>query len=61
VLIGLEVQVVVRDLGLAEVVRLLGVVVAVLVGLMVVRFGFQTLSVSLLRLLDRRPSQRARR
>ncbi|SDF08263.1 monovalent cation:H+ antiporter, CPA1 family [Blastococcus fimeti] len=61
VLVGLEVQVVVRDLGLAEVVRLLGVVVAVWVGLLVVRFGFQSLSVSLIRLLDRRPSQRARR
>src|SRR3954470_4857315 len=61
VLIGLEVQVVVRDLGIAEVVRLLGVVVAVWVGLLVVRFAFQTLSVSLIRLLDRRPSQRARR
>src|SRR4051794_7669922 len=61
VLIGLEVQVVVRDLGIAEVVRLLGVVVAVWVGLLVVRFLFQTLSVSLIRLLDRRPSQRARR
>src|SRR3954467_5047765 len=61
VLIGLEVQVVVRDLGIADVVRLLGVVVAVWVGLLVVRFAFQTLSVSLIRLLDRRPSQRARR
>jgi CPA1 family monovalent cation:H+ antiporter len=61
VLIGLEVQVVVRDLGIAAVVRLLGVVVAVWVGLLVVRFAFQTLSVSLIRLLDRRPSQRARR
>jgi monovalent cation/hydrogen antiporter len=61
VLIGLEVQVVVRDLGIAQVVRLLGVVVAVWVGLLVVRFAFQTLSVSLIRLLDRRPSQRARR
>src|SRR3954454_3653198 len=61
VLIGLEVQVVVRDLGIAAVVRLLGVVSAVWVGLLVVRFLFQTLSVSLIRLLDRRPSQRARR
>jgi monovalent cation/hydrogen antiporter len=43
------------------VIRLLGVVVAVWVGLLVVRFAFQTLSVSLIRLLDRRPSQRARR
>src|SRR5919199_3227478 len=61
VLIGLEVQVVVRDLGIANVARLLGVVVAVWVGLLLVRFGFQTLSISLIRLLDRRPSQRARR
>ena len=61
VLIGLEVQVVVRDLGLTAVARLLGVVVAVWIGLLVVRFVFQTLSVSLIRLLDRRPSQRARR
>jgi CPA1 family monovalent cation:H+ antiporter len=56
VLIGLEVQVVVRDLGIAAVARLLGVVVAVWVGLLLVRFGFQTLSISLIRLLDRRPS-----
>jgi monovalent cation/hydrogen antiporter len=61
VLIGLEVQTVVRELGAADVVRLLGVVVAVWVGLLVVRFLFQTLSVSLIRLLDRRPAQRARR
>src|SRR3954454_13947654 len=61
VLIGLEVQVVVRDMGIAAIGRLVGVVVAVWVGLLVVRFLFQTLSVSLIRLLDRRPSQRARR
>jgi monovalent cation/hydrogen antiporter len=61
VLIGLEVQTVIRDLGIAAIGRLVGVVVAVWVGLLVVRFGFQTLSVSLIRLLDRRPSQRARR
>src|SRR3954471_2551117 len=61
VLIGLEVQTVIRDLGIVAIGRLVGVVVAVWVGLLVVRFGFQTLSVSLIRLLDRRPSQRARR
>src|SRR3954465_672678 len=61
VLIGLEVQTVIRDLGIAAVGRLLAVVVAVWIGLMIVRFGFQTLSVSVIRLLDRRPSQRARR
>src|SRR3954454_20384461 len=61
VLIGLEVQTVIRELGIAAIGRLLAVVVAVWVGLLVVRFLFQTLSVSLIRLLDRRPSQRARR
>jgi CPA1 family monovalent cation:H+ antiporter len=61
VLIGLEVQTVTRDLGVGDVGRLLLVVVAVWIGLLVVRFSFQTMSVSLIRLLDRRPSQRARR
>jgi CPA1 family monovalent cation:H+ antiporter len=61
VLIGLEVQTVTRQLAAGEVGRLLLVVVAVWAGLMVVRFLFQTMSVSLIRLLDRRPSQRARR
>jgi Na+/H+ antiporter len=61
VLIGLEVQTVTRELGIGRVGRLLVVVVAVWAGLLVVRFLFQTLSVSLIRLLDRRTSQRARR
>lgn len=61
VLIGLQVQTVIRQLGIGDVGRLLVVVLAVWVGLLVVRFAFQTLSVSLIRLLDRRPSQRARR
>jgi len=61
VLIGLEVQTVTRELAVADVGRLLGIVLAVWVGLLIVRFGFQTTSVHLIRLLDRRPSQRARR
>lgn len=61
VLIGLEVPTVAGELAPGEVGRLLVVIVAVWAALMVVRFGFQTLSVHLIRLLDRRPSQRARR
>ncbi|MGY1812310.1 Na+/H+ antiporter [Blastococcus sp. SYSU D00820] len=61
VLIGLEFQAVVRELAARDVGRLLAVVVTVWIGMLVVRFGFQTLSVLVIRLLDRRPSQRARR
>ncbi|WP_308113235.1 Na+/H+ antiporter [Antribacter soli] len=61
VLIGLEVQAVARELDAAELGRLTVVVVAVWLTLLVVRFVFQVTSVSLIRLLDRRPSQLARR
>lgn len=61
VLIGLESQAVLREIEVGDSVRLLGCVVAVWVGLMAIRFVFQTLSVLLIRLLDRRPSQRGRR
>jgi CPA1 family monovalent cation:H+ antiporter len=61
VLIGLEVQAVAHELGAGQSGRLLLTVVAVWAGLIVVRFLFQSASVSLIRLLDRRPSQRARR
>jgi monovalent cation/hydrogen antiporter len=61
VLIGLEVQAVAHELAAGQSGRLLMIVVAVWAGLIVVRFLFQTTSVSLIRLLDRRPSQRARR
>lgn len=61
VLIGLEVQAVARELDAAEIGRLTVVVVAVWLTLLVVRFVFQVTSVSLIRLLDRRPSQLARR
>lgn len=61
VLIGLEVQVVARDLAGGSVGRLLVIVVAAWVALIVVRFLFQTVSVAIIRLVDRRPAQRARR
>lgn len=61
VLIGLEVQAVIRQIDPGELGRLLLVTVAVWVALVVVRFVFETVSVMLIRLIDRRPSQRARR
>nr|MBA2558822.1 cation:proton antiporter [Propionibacteriales bacterium] len=61
VLIGLEAQSVAHDLAAGEVVRLLGLVVAVWVALIVIRFVFPQLAVLVIRALDRRPSQRARR
>lgn len=60
-LIGLEAQAVAHNLGGADVGRLLGLVVAVWIALMVIRFVFPQLTVLLIRGLDRRPSQRARR
>ncbi|MEU2005051.1 Na+/H+ antiporter [Rhodococcus sp. NPDC019627] len=61
VLIGLEAHAVTRNIPVGDGVRLLGCVVAVWLGLMVIRFVFQTLSVLIIRLLDRRPSQHERR
>jgi Na+/H+ antiporter len=61
VLIGLQVQAVAQEIEAADIGRLLGIVVAVWVVLLVVRFLFQVSSAYLLRALDRRPSQRARR
>lgn len=61
VLIGLEVQVIAREIEPREIGRLLLITVVVWIALLVVRFAFQTSSVMLIRLLDRRPSQRARR
>ncbi|WP_353711980.1 Na+/H+ antiporter [Arthrobacter sp. K5] len=61
VLIGLQVQAAAHEIDPANVGRLLASTVAVWVTLIVIRFVFQTVSVSLIRLLDRRPSQRKRR
>ncbi|MWB98178.1 Na+/H+ antiporter [Agromyces seonyuensis] len=61
VLVGIEVQVVAREIPGWEVAWLLLVTVVVWVVMLVVRFVFQVLSITLIRLIDRRPSQRARR
>ena len=61
VLIGLEVQSVAREIEPRQIGWLLGVTVVVWVVLLVVRFGFLTLSAMTIRLLDRRPAQRLRR
>ncbi|SDL18112.1 monovalent cation:H+ antiporter, CPA1 family [Nocardioides sp. YR527] len=61
VLIGLEVQTVAHELDATELVRLSGLAVAVWIALIVIRFVFPQLAVLVIRLLDRRPSQRARR
>ncbi|MET4097466.1 Na+/H+ antiporter [Arthrobacter sp. UYCu712] len=61
VLIGLQVQAAVRDIKPSDAGRLLVSTVAVWVTLIVIRFVFQTLSITLIRILDRRPSQRKRR
>jgi monovalent cation/hydrogen antiporter len=58
-LIGFQVQAVAHELDFGDVGRLLVIVVAVWLGLVVVRFVFQTAAVLVIRLLDRRPSQRA--
>ncbi|MGW9114694.1 Na+/H+ antiporter [Microbacterium sp. NPDC055683] len=61
VLIGLEVQLVAHEIDARQIGWLLGVTVAVWVTTLVVRFAFQMTTVSAIRMLDRRPSQRARR
>ncbi|MFE1646077.1 Na+/H+ antiporter [Microbacterium sp. P01] len=61
VLVGLQVQAVVREIDMRQVSSLIFITIAVWVTLLVVRFGFQTVSVQLIRLLDRRPAQRDRR
>jgi monovalent cation/hydrogen antiporter len=61
VLIGLQVQAVAQDIEAADFGRLVGIAVAVWVVLLLVRFLFQFSSAYLIRALDRRPSQLARR
>lgn len=61
VLIGLQVQAAVHEINARDVGRLLLSTVAVWLTLMMVRFVFQTVSVAVIRFLDRRPSQRQRR
>jgi CPA1 family monovalent cation:H+ antiporter len=61
VLIGLQVQAVAREMDAGEIGLGLAIVIAVWLTLLVVRFVFQVVSVSVIRLVDRRPSQRERR
>ncbi|MBT2498566.1 Na+/H+ antiporter [Agromyces sp. ISL-38] len=61
VLIGIEAQSAVRAVDSGQVWPLVMLAVAAWIGLMLIRFAFQMMSVWLIRLLDRRPSQRARR
>lgn len=61
VLIGFEVQAVAHEIPAREIGWLLMITVLVWLVLLVVRFVFQTTSVMIIRLLDRRPSQRLRR
>jgi len=61
VLIGLEVQLIAHQTDAAALGRLVALTVAVWTGLLLVRFTFLSLSAYAIRMLDRRPSQRARR
>jgi CPA1 family monovalent cation:H+ antiporter len=61
VLIGLQVQAAMHEIDASEVGRLLLTTVAVWLALIIIRFAFQTVSVAVIRVLDRRPSQRGRR
>jgi CPA1 family monovalent cation:H+ antiporter len=61
VLIGLQVQAAIHDIDARDVGRLLLSTVAVWLALIIIRFVFQTVSVAVIRVLDRRPSQRGRR
>ena len=61
VLIGLEVQHIAHETDAAALGRLVVLTVAVWTVLLVVRFGVLSLSAYAIRMIDRRPSQRARR
>ncbi|MBW9095396.1 Na+/H+ antiporter [Microbacterium jejuense] len=61
VIIGFEVQAVAHEIPGREIGWLVLVTVAVWLGLLITRFVVQTASVMVIRMLDRRPSQRLRR
>jgi monovalent cation/hydrogen antiporter len=61
VLIGVELQAALRGLSGSALTRGLGIVAVVAVALVVVRLVWLNTTIYLIRLLDRRPSQRARR
>lgn len=61
VLVGIEAQSAVRAIGGSEIGPMIGLTILAWLALMVIRFLFQMTTVMLIRLLDRRPSQRGRR
>lgn len=61
VLIGIEAQSSLRAVPAAQIIPLLILTIAAWAAVVVIRFAFQMISVSLIRILDRRPSQRQRR
>lgn len=61
VLIGIEVHVAVGGVAVSSVGPLILLTVLAWAALLVIRFAFQVISISLIRLVDRRPTQRARR
>jgi CPA1 family monovalent cation:H+ antiporter len=61
VLIGVELQAAVRGLSSAALAQGIAIIVVVAVALVLVRLAWLTITIHLIRLLDRRPSQRARR
>jgi NhaP-type Na+/H+ or K+/H+ antiporter len=61
VLIGVQVQAAMHEIDARDVGRLLLTTIAVWLVLIIIRFVFQTVSVTVIRVLDRRPSQRGRR
>lgn len=61
VLIGVQVQAAIHEIDARDVGRLLLTTVSVWLALIIIRFVFQTVSVAIIRVLDRRPSQRRRR
>lgn len=61
VLVGIEVHVAVRGVAGAAVGPLILLTILAWAALLVIRFVFQMVSIYLIRILDRRPSQRARR
>lgn len=61
VLIGIQVQAAAHEIDAGDVGRLLLTTVAVWLALIIIRFAFQTVSVAVIRILDRRPTQQERR
>jgi Na+/H+ antiporter len=61
VLVGIEAHVAAREIAGAMIGPLILLTVGAWLAVLVIRFGFQMAAIAVIRLLDRRPSQRARR